>query len=194
MTAISYKEVVFTVESGSEASLVAIFNRQTGGLTLYRDGMVAMRDALYDLEHYAATRSYTGAPVEQVAERVGCWGRVTSQRAVNMTSLSHSQYSALMRGEEVIAETVAPLAAAAPTPTVARDETLTWKRGIPASTRGSRVSYYESRTDGQTTYRVGGSAGRWFVVRLTNGSGRADRTPFVGSHERAIALLDRLAA
>lgn len=115
-----------------------------------------------------------------------------------MASLSYSQYAALMRGEDVTAEAaVAPAAApVAPDSVAGHPEdaaaTVAWKQDVPRSREHAPVAYFEAKACGQTTYRVGGGGGRWFVLRRVDGAGVAHRTPFVRSRERAVALLDDL--
>lgn len=184
-------EQVFVLAPDDGVSRVAVYDQWSGALTLYRDGLVAMRDAMYDQKHYAATRRYIGAPVEQVAERVTRWGPIVSQQAMDVLSLPDDVYSALLcgvePGERREPETETP---AASTPEV--DRPIRWKRGVPPAMSRPRVRYYETRRCGEVTYRVGGSAGRWFVARV--GSSTIYRTPYVRSHQRARDLFERLTA
>ena len=190
MTVAAHQNVAFTLNSDNGIPRVAIYNRLTGALALYRNGLLAIRDTLYDIDYYAATRRYIGVPIEQASERVARWGKVVSQRGIDMGSLSPIQYSALMRGEDIPAEPSAPEAPAIAVIAGSEPAEVTWKPGVPRSTRTAKVRYYESRRCGQMTYRIGGSAGRWFVVRFLWGSGTIRRTPFTGSH--AVALLEQI--
>ncbi len=181
--------IVFILAHHDGGPRVAVYNRSSGALTLYRDGLVGMRHAMCDRKHYAATRRYIGAPVEEVVERVTRWGPIVSQRAIDEWSLPDDEYSALLRGVEPSGrrETVAETPAA---PAPEADWPIKWKRGVPPAMSRPRVRYYETRRCGEATYRVGGSAGRWFVAQVS--SSAIYRTPYVRSHQRARDLFDRL--
>lgn len=163
---------VFVLEARDGAAWVVIYDSWSGGLTLYRDGLVSVSETMYDQEYYAATRNYLGAPVGQVAERVARWGAIMDSQQVDMTVLTHVEYGELMRGvipalkqgESGPADDLAVDAAEE----VAEDRPIVWKRDVP---RAGQARYFETRTYGQTTYRVGGSSGRWFVLQFALGTG-----------------------
>lgn len=58
---------------------------------------------------------------------------------------------------------------------------------------GSGVHYYDARCSGGYDYRLGGSAGRWFLTRHGVLSwARPERTTYLGSRAAALALLDAI--
>jgi hypothetical protein len=133
-------QTVFILDTRDGAARVAIYDQWSGTLTLYRDGLVAVQDHMYDDAYYAATRSYIGAPVGQIAERVARWGSIANRQPIDTASLSAAEYGQLMRGVIPVpreADVPAPVEDQ-PAAEDREDRPIVWKREVRRHLRHAR--------------------------------------------------------